>query len=169
MHLWECMPFFYAAQKECYSPKSYSGTLSTSFSMLASLKLPSSYMLSLVLLSCKYNGYSIIVYILPTFSFLVPSVAPTNVKAVSLSSSSIEVTWRSNATLNISGYILFYREKLLRSEAYQSIATHNLSITLQGLKAYTEYILRVLAYNDRGNGLSTRSLSVRTKEAGIWP
>ena len=103
------------------------------------------------------------------FSSLVPSVAPTNVKAAVLSSSSIEVTWSSNATRNISGYILFYREKVLRSEPYQSIATHNLSITLRGLKTYTEYMLRVLGYNDRGNGLSTRSLSVRTKEAGNWP
>ena len=55
----------------------------------------------------------------------------------------------------------------MSSQPYQSIATYNLTVTLRGLKTYTEYVLRVLSYNDKGTGLSSESVSAFTGEAGI--
>ena len=80
-------------------------------------------------------------------------------------------TWEQVATNqsngNITGYILFYKEKLLRSQHYQSIATTNLTVTLRGLLSYTEYVFRVLAYNENGNGLAGDAMSIYTQDTGI--
>ena len=62
---------------------------------------------------------------------------------------------------------MFYKEKVLRAQPYMSIATHKLNVVLQGLKIYTEYTFRVLAYNENGNGIATEETQVYTKESGM--
>ena len=88
-----------------------------------------------------------------------------------LSATSVRAEWMevpaSYRNGNISGYILFYREKILRNQPYESIATDKLSVILQGLKIYTEYTFRVLAYNKNGNGIATLETHIFTEESGV--
>lgn len=102
--------------------------------------------------------------------FLVPTSAPLNFTLTPLSVTSIKAEWMEipigYRNGNITGYILFYKEKLLRAQPYDSIATDKLSVTLQGLKTFTEYSFRVLAYNKKGNGIATTEAHVYTKESG---
>ena len=106
---------------------------------------------------------------LPFFS--VPGSAPLNFTLTPLSATSIRADWMeiptSHRSGNISGYILFYKEKLLRNQPYDSIATDRLSVTIQGFKRYTEYTFRVLAYNENGNGIATLETHVFTEESGV--
>ena len=104
------------------------------------------------------------------FLYLVPTSAPLNFTLTPLSVTSIKAEWMEIPSGyrngNISGYILFYKEKLLRAQPYDSIATDKLNVTLQGLKIFTEYSFRVLAYNENGNGIATTEAHVYTKESG---
>ena len=100
-----------------------------------------------------------------------PSSPPANFSLTPLTMSSIRAGWKEipsgQTNGNISGYILFYREKLLRSEPYKSIATVKTTVTLLGLKTYTEYTFRILGYNENGNGIASQERDVYTKESGI--
>ena len=66
----------------------------------------------------------------------------------------------------ITGYIVFHRE--LTEVDYTSTATMHQRITIQGLKAATQYALRVLAYNNNGNGLSSPRMILSTAEMGNY-
>ena len=67
---------------------------------------------------------------------------------------------------NLTGYIVFYKEKSKVSDPYKSMATSGLKVTVIGLKVYTEYALRVLAYNSQGNGLGSELMFVTTQGGG---
>ncbi|XP_035251670.1 neogenin isoform X2 [Anguilla anguilla] len=91
----------------------------------------------------------------------VPGPAP-NLQAVCTSPSSITLSWETPVTGNgeIQAYKLYYMEKGLDSE--QDIDVAGLSYTMTGLKKFTEYSFRVVAYNKHGPGVSTEDVVVHT-------
>ncbi|KAL7854727.1 hypothetical protein SRHO_G00169170 [Serrasalmus rhombeus] len=91
----------------------------------------------------------------------VPGPAP-NFQAVVLSPSSVSLSWDKPLTGNgeIQNYKLYYMEKGLGNE--KDIEVSGLSYTMTGLKKFTEYSFRVVAYNKHGPGVSTEDVSVQT-------
>uniref|UniRef100_A0A8D0BW31 Neogenin n=1 Tax=Salvator merianae TaxID=96440 RepID=A0A8D0BW31_SALMN len=90
-----------------------------------------------------------------------PGPAP-NIRAYASSPTSITVTWATPLSGNgeIQNYKLYYMEKGTDSE--QDIDVGGLSYTISGLKKYTEYSFRVVAYNKHGPGVSTQDIVVQT-------
>ena len=99
---------------------------------------------------------------------LVPSSPPANITATTIDANSIRVTWDENplSSLNgmITGYLVFYRE--MAAMRYTTAATKRYNITIEGLKAATEYAIRVLAYNSKGNGIASELITLYTQEKG---
>uniref|UniRef100_A0A8C1SSS9 Neogenin 1 n=1 Tax=Cyprinus carpio TaxID=7962 RepID=A0A8C1SSS9_CYPCA len=91
----------------------------------------------------------------------VPGPAP-NLQVVSVGTSSVTLSWDRPVTGNgeIQTYRLFYSEKGRDSE--QDVDVTGLSYTMTGLKTFTEYSFRVVAYNKHGPGVSTEDVVVRT-------
>ncbi|XP_038258330.1 netrin receptor DCC isoform X2 [Dermochelys coriacea] len=85
-----------------------------------------------------------------------------NLRAVSTSPTSILLSWEAPAYANgpVQGYRLFCTETATGKE--QNIEVDGLSYKLEGLKKFTEYTLRFLAYNRYGPGVSTEDLTVMT-------
>ncbi|XP_032451214.1 LOW QUALITY PROTEIN: netrin receptor DCC [Lynx canadensis] len=85
-----------------------------------------------------------------------------NLQAVSTSPTSILITWEPPAYANgpVQGYRLFCTEVSTGKE--QNIEVDGLSYKLEGLKKFTEYTLRFLAYNRYGPGVSTDDITVVT-------
>uniref|UniRef100_A0A8C5RMS1 Neogenin n=1 Tax=Laticauda laticaudata TaxID=8630 RepID=A0A8C5RMS1_LATLA len=90
-----------------------------------------------------------------------PGPAP-NIRAYAISPTSITVTWGTPLSGNgeIQNYKLYYMEKGMENE--QDIDVGGLSFTIIGLKKYTEYSFRVVAYNKHGPGVSTQDVVIRT-------
>ncbi|XP_053346645.1 neogenin isoform X2 [Clarias gariepinus] len=91
----------------------------------------------------------------------VPGPAP-NLQAVAITPSTVTLTWERPPTGNgeIQTYKLYYSEKGKDVEQYIDVL--GLSYTMTGLKKFTEYSFRVVAYNKHGSGVSTDDLSVQT-------
>ncbi|XP_053094029.1 neogenin 1a isoform X3 [Pangasianodon hypophthalmus] len=91
----------------------------------------------------------------------VPGPAP-NFQAVVQTSTSVSLSWDKPLTGNgdIQNYRVYYMEKSLGNE--KDIEVSGLSYTMSGLKKFTEYNFRVVAYNKHGPGVSTDDVSVRT-------
>uniref|UniRef100_G1SD72 DCC netrin 1 receptor n=1 Tax=Oryctolagus cuniculus TaxID=9986 RepID=G1SD72_RABIT len=89
-----------------------------------------------------------------------------NLQAVSTSPTSILITWEPPAYANgpVQGYRLFCTEVSTGKE--QNIEVDGLSYKLEGLKKFTEYSLRFLAYNRYGPGVSTDDITVVTLSDG---
>ncbi|ELV11282.1 Neogenin, partial [Tupaia chinensis] len=90
-----------------------------------------------------------------------PGPAP-NIRAHAASPTSITVTWETPLSGNgeIQNYKLYYMER--GTEREQDVDVSSLSYTVNGLKKYTEYSFRVVAYNKHGPGVSTEDVAVRT-------
>ncbi|KFO82078.1 hypothetical protein N303_04319, partial [Cuculus canorus] len=90
-----------------------------------------------------------------------PGPAP-NIRAYASSPTSVSVTWETPLSGNgeIQNYKLYYMEKGQDTE--QDVDVAGLSYTINGLKKYTEYSFRVVAYNKHGPGVSTQDVVVRT-------
>ncbi|XP_070810030.1 neogenin isoform X1 [Pituophis catenifer annectens] len=90
-----------------------------------------------------------------------PGPAP-NIRAYATSPTSITVTWGTPLSGNgeIQNYKLYYMEKGTENE--QDIDVGGLSYTIIGLRKYTEYSFRVVAYNKHGPGVSTQDVVIRT-------
>ncbi|XP_062439497.1 neogenin isoform X2 [Rhea pennata] len=90
-----------------------------------------------------------------------PGPAP-NIRAYASSPTSVTVTWETPLSGNgeIQNYKLYYMEKGQDNE--QDVDVGGLSYTINGLKKYTEYSFRVVAYNKHGPGVSTQDVVVRT-------
>ena len=95
---------------------------------------------------------------------------PANFTLIPLSATSIRARWdevpQNQQNGNIEGYVLFYKERQSRSEPYSSVATKHLNVTILGLKVYTDYTFRILAYNGKGNGIATKEIHMMTQESG---
>uniref|UniRef100_A0A4W3I2K6 Neogenin 1b n=1 Tax=Callorhinchus milii TaxID=7868 RepID=A0A4W3I2K6_CALMI len=91
----------------------------------------------------------------------VPGPAP-NLQALTTSPTSITITWEAPLSGNgpVVNYKLYYMEKGAVSE--QDVDVENLSYTMNGLKKFTEYSFRVVAYNKHGPGVSTEDIVTRT-------
>ncbi|XP_075345146.1 netrin receptor DCC isoform X4 [Mycteria americana] len=85
-----------------------------------------------------------------------------NLRAVSTSPTSILVSWDPPAYANgpVQGYRLFCTETATGRE--QNVEVDGLSYRLEGLKKFTEYTLRFLAYNRYGPGVSTEDVTLTT-------
>ncbi|XP_050165017.1 neogenin isoform X6 [Myiozetetes cayanensis] len=90
-----------------------------------------------------------------------PGPAP-NIRAYSSSPTSVTITWETPLSGNgdIQNYKLYYMEKGQDTE--QDVDVAGLSHTVTGLKKFTEYTFRVVAYNKHGPGVSTHDVVVRT-------
>ncbi|XP_066134156.1 neogenin isoform X6 [Saccopteryx bilineata] len=90
-----------------------------------------------------------------------PGPAP-NIRAFATSPTSITVTWETPLSGNgeIQNYKLYYMEKGTDKEQDVDVSSH--SHTINGLKKYTEYSFRVVAYNKHGPGVSTQDVAVQT-------
>ncbi|XP_047592651.1 neogenin isoform X8 [Lutra lutra] len=90
-----------------------------------------------------------------------PGPAP-NIRAYAASPTSITVSWETPLSGNgeIQNYKLYYMEKGTDKEQDVDVSSH--SHTINGLKKYTEYSFRVVAYNRHGPGVSTEDVAVRT-------
>uniref|UniRef100_A0A674C2J4 Neogenin 1 n=1 Tax=Salmo trutta TaxID=8032 RepID=A0A674C2J4_SALTR len=91
----------------------------------------------------------------------VPGPAP-NLQAVSTTPTSVTLSWDTPLTGNgdVLTYKVYYMEKGLDLE--QDIDAGALSYTLMGLKKFTEYSIRVVAFNKHGPGVSTGDIPVTT-------
>ncbi|XP_051548688.1 neogenin-like [Myxocyprinus asiaticus] len=91
----------------------------------------------------------------------VPGPAP-NLQVVSVGTTSVTLSWERPITGNgeIQTYKLFFIEKGRDSELDMDVT--GLSYTMTGLKKFTEYSFRVVAYNKHGPGVSTEDVTVRT-------
>ncbi|NWS72979.1 DCC protein, partial [Crotophaga sulcirostris] len=85
-----------------------------------------------------------------------------NLRVVSTSPTSILVSWDPPAYANgpVQGYRLFCTETATGREQHMEV--DGLSYRLEGLKKFTEYTLRFLAYNRYGPGVSTEDVTVTT-------
>ncbi|NXI43144.1 DCC protein, partial [Galbula dea] len=85
-----------------------------------------------------------------------------NLQAVATSPTSILVSWDPPAYANgpVEGYRLFCIETATGRE--QTVEVEELSYRLEGLKSFTEYSLRCLAYSRHGPGGSSQPLTVTT-------
>ena len=101
-------------------------------------------------------------------SLPVPSSAPSNVTAVANDATSINVTWDEVPLTNqngvITGYVVFHKE--MTAPAYTATATIHRGVKIQGLKAATQYAIRVLAYTSNGNGIASQRIVFSTAEKG---
>ncbi|XP_019622375.1 PREDICTED: neogenin-like isoform X4 [Branchiostoma belcheri] len=88
----------------------------------------------------------------------------TSLQAVSVSPVAISVSWQPPNQRNgvILNYKLYYVEMAAGPLNEGSVDVSGLSHTLSGLKKYTEYSFRVVAYNQHGPGMSTEEVIVRT-------
>ncbi|XP_012670367.2 neogenin 1a isoform X6 [Clupea harengus] len=94
----------------------------------------------------------------------VPGPGP-NLQSVATSPTSITVSWETPLTGNgeIQTYKLYYTAKGQDTE--QEIDVRGLSYTVNGLKKFTEYSFRVVAYNKHGPGVSTDDVMAQTFSA----
>ncbi|XP_067412075.1 neogenin isoform X10 [Emydura macquarii macquarii] len=90
-----------------------------------------------------------------------PGPAP-NIRAYAISPTSVTVMWDTPLSGNgeIQNYKLYYMEKGTDNEQDVDVGGH--SYTINGLKKYTEYSFRVVAYNKHGPGVSTQDVVVQT-------
>ena len=86
--------------------------------------------------------------------------------AYTLSPTSILVSWQAPQSGDgpITKYMLYYYEA--GAEAEQNIEVTTTEHELERLQKFTEYTVRVVAYNSNGAGMSTPEVSARTYSDG---
>ena len=117
-----------------------------------------------------------------TFCFSAPNAPPQNFSAVSISSTSIRVTWDPVPVKDRRGIILGYRlfwdaddrqfhdyGVRRRSSNGEELETEAnvLSKDLVGLKKFTNYCVRAEAFNSKGSSHLTNDTCTRTDEDGM--
>lgn len=102
-----------------------------------------------------------------------PSAPPQDVQVLSLSSTSIKVSWVPPPAASRHGAIVRYTvsyqavsgEDTERHEV-TDIGADATSVVLDGLGKWTEYVVRVRAHTDVGPGPESAPVRIRTNEDG---
>jgi hypothetical protein len=88
---------------------------------------------------------------------LAPGQPPSPTKAYNVSSTSIQVNWGKVDKHYTHGVLLGY--KVFLCELFRPVVTTNKTLAIQsnttlfiGLKIYTKYVIKVLAFNKHGDG-----------------
>ena len=92
-----------------------------------------------------------------------PSSAPTNLQALSLTSTQIQVTWDPPSAIDQNGPITQYQ--IVLSPSSTTYATSQTIHTINALHPYTRYSVQVRAENSVGAGPYTSSVTVTTRQA----
>ena len=99
----------------------------------------------------------------PLFLLLVPTKAPTNVKVVSSTPTSIKVSWgpipKDDRNGLIQGYVVFY-SKQGSSSWFERQVGLVYSQELTGLASGKSYIVKVAGYTKIGRGTKSASTSI---------
>lgn len=107
------------------------------------------------------------------FYFVVPSQPPAITQAVSNTSTTIYLKWTEVTQLNpanstLLGYGIVYKKtgEIFQTGFLKSVSPAPLEATLEDLEKFTNYKIRVFAFTDKGNGVSSQPFSLRTQEDG---
>lgn len=106
------------------------------------------------------------------FFFSVPSRSPINVTAFKTSSTSINVTWEPVPDDHVNGIVLEYRlfykqaDKAINDLSNLTVNSSIFDIEINGLKFYTKYELRLLAFTMVGDGNISEPVYCMTDEDG---
>ncbi|RWS28200.1 Down syndrome cell adhesion molecule-like protein [Leptotrombidium deliense] len=104
-----------------------------------------------------------------------PTVSPRNVKAIAMSSTSIEVTWKMQSTTDtktaIMGYYVGYRLQgtnddfsYKTEEAKDHKKADEYHTTITGLRKLSRYAITIQAFNKKGAGPPSDEVDVQTLE-----
>ena len=113
------------------------------------------------------NGISQCLYLSPSF-LAVPSASPSNLTGTEISNTAIEMHWSSVPDPFKHGIILGYkimaRDITANSSTWvnQTLLNTNFSTNYTDLKSFTPYEFRILAFTDKGEGVISESVIVRT-------
>ena len=104
------------------------------------------------------------------FSLIAPSVPPGSVSSAAVHKDNVTIRWNSipedsrNGRLN---YVVFYRpQNDAVNEQRIAIPGNVLSATIDGLRAFTDYLISVAGETTKGTGPRSDELSIRTDEDG---
>ena len=101
---------------------------------------------------------------------VVPSLPPTDIRAYNRSSTSLTVTWNRVAQGYthgiVLGYLVFYKRQKDFDGNFINSSSLVLSADLENLDKFTVYVVKVLAFTIKGNGVISNETSVRTHEDG---
>lgn len=69
---------------------------------------------------------------------------------------------------NLSGYSIFYKEKQAEylPNQLKPVTPDKNNTVVDGMKKYTDYSLRILAFTESGNGIASEPIDFRTDEDG---
>ena len=126
-----------------------------------------SYLICITFISFALLKYRLIsAFVLP----VVPSLPPTDIRAYNTSSTSLTVTWNpvSQGYTHgiVLGYLVFYKRQQDVDGNFINASSLLLSADLEGLDKFTVYVVKVLAFTIKGNGVISNETSVRTHEDG---
>ncbi|GFQ86940.1 down syndrome cell adhesion molecule [Trichonephila clavata] len=105
-----------------------------------------------------------------------PREAPSSVKAVPLSSRSVNVTWqrplRNDASSSVDGFYVGIKSKgSLEPYTFKSVVLMEGLVQhfeIRNLNRFTEYTIVVQPFNSRGAGPPSEEIEVRTLEFGTY-
>lgn len=109
-----------------------------------------------------------------TFLSLVPSQPPHSVIIRVLSSQSMEVTWSKPPTNAINGKLLGYRVYYYSTKNPEQVFNRTVTkadernATLTGLRKFTSYRVRVVAFTRVGEGVASLPRGGTTLEDSKW-
>ena len=124
------------------------------------------------LICIAFIGFALLKYRLISVFVLtvVPSLPPKDIRAYNTSSTSLTVTWNpvSQGYTHgiVLGYLVFYKRQQDVDGNFINASSLLLSADLEGLDKFTVYVVKVLAFTIKGNGVISNETSVRTHEDG---
>ena len=120
-----------------------------------------------------YRSYGVTLSLLNLSMIVaVPEAFPSNVTGFNQSSTSVFVEWRHIPQQYRNGILLGYKIFYTPKNSYQPMFNKTVngtreSTTLDNLKKYTWYVIKVAGFTSKGIGpLSPRPLEIRTSEDG---